>query len=286
MQEELRNKITVIIKTFNRLESLTRLLQSLDKLPYRLTILIADDSNQPYSNEILKRFPKSDIQYHVLPYDSGLSAGRNMLLEKVTTPYFLLCDDDFYLHQSTDLQRVIGIMEENRLDIAGGAFMNYIVVNNARNFARILLSPSKTWRLLTAKPTISRYIGHFVVEDDQCTLLISNRQPEKIIQPCDLVNNFFIGETQRIREMGGWNPGYKLGEHEDFFFRARQKGLRVAYVEGFATGHYPAIPASYRKYRERSLEIKNSFIKESGLSTYREIDTDSGKILFNYNMVH
>ena len=82
--------------------------------------------------------------------------------------------------------------------------------------------------------------------------------------------------------MGAWDNRFKLGEHEDFFFRAKQKGLKIAFVEGFATRHYPQMNSSYRLYRERSTLLKHAFVKKSGFSDYREIDIDSGKILFSY----
>ena len=280
--KNLENDITIIIKTFNRKNSLIKLLRSLENLSCKLHILIADDSQYPYKRDILEKFSSLSLRYYTLPYDSGLAAGRNVLLQHVTTPYFLLCDDDFYLERTTDLDNVIHVMKEHNLDIAGGAFRNYVMVNNIRNLGRILLTPKLAWRLFTSTPIVSRYTGNFILEKDSCTLLISNSAQQEKIYPCDLVNNFFVAKTDRVKDMGAWDNSFKLGEHEDFFFRAKQKGLKIAFVEGFATRHYPQMNSSYRLYRERSTLLKHAFVKKSGFSDYREIDIDSGKILFSY----
>lgn len=280
--KNLENYITVVIKTFNRKRSLIKLLHSLEKLSCKLDILIADDSQYPYKRDILHKFNTLSLRYFTLPYDAGLAAGRNALLQHVNTPYFLLCDDDFYLDRTIDFEEVLNAMKEHNLDIAGGAFRNYIMVNSFRNLCRILLTPRLAWRMVTATPLMSRYTGNFIVENDSCTLLISNRRPGEKIFTCDLVNNFFIAKTQSVKDMGAWDNSFKLGEHEDFFFRAKQKGLKIAFVEGFTTRHYPQLHSSYRVFRERATLLKHAFVKKSGFSNYREIDIDSGKILFSY----
>lgn len=43
----------------------------------------------------------------------------------------------------------------------------------------------------------------------------------------DVVANFFIAKTEKIRALR-WDGDLKLGEHQDFFLRAKQAGLKVA----------------------------------------------------------
>lgn len=43
----------------------------------------------------MKKFGEYNLQYFDLEKDCGLSAGRNFLLNKVQTKYFVLADDDF-----------------------------------------------------------------------------------------------------------------------------------------------------------------------------------------------
>lgn len=52
------------------------------------------------------------MQYYNLEKDCGLSAGRNFLLNKIQTKYFVLADDDFVFDQKTNLERAVQILEE------------------------------------------------------------------------------------------------------------------------------------------------------------------------------
>ena len=277
------DNICILIKTFERKGSLMRLLRSLENAGCRLSILIADDSRFPYKKEILLRFPSLDIHYYTLPFDSGLSAGRNALLEKTKTSFFLLFDDDFAWHKTTDLAAALKIMEEQRLDIGGGIFHNLLSANSVRRLVRILLTPALAWRYFNQIPLESAHIGNFVVENNNCTLRISNKEPrDPSFYPCDLVNNFFIGRTASIRKIGGWDENLKVGEHEDFFLRAKLDRLRTAFLPGFIIKHYPVSDKNYLAFRERAVEFKTQFIQKFGFNSYREVNTDDGTIIFDY----
>ena len=77
-----------------------------------------------------------------------------------------------------------------------------------------------------------------------------------------------------------------MGEHEDFFLRAKQAGLKVAFLSGFGTGHYPAIPiknSAYNQYRVRAAYYKQLFVKKNGFKKYTEKEVETGKILFEFS---
>lgn len=275
--------ISILIKTFERKGSLVRLLRSLENVACRLPLLIADDSRHPYKKEIISSFPSLNISYHTLPFDSGLSAGRNALLEKTRTPFFLLFDDDFAWHKNTNLSAALKMMEEEHLDIGGGTFQNLLSANNLKRLARILLNPALAWQYFRQIPAESSHIGNFTIENNTCTLSITNTQPQSRLPcPCDLVNNFFISRTAGIRELGGWDDKLKVGEHEDFFLRAKLKGLRTAFLPGFIIKHYPVSDRNYLAFRERAVEFKTQFIQKSGFNIYREVNADNGAIIFDY----
>ncbi|MBN8675689.1 MAG: glycosyltransferase [Chitinophagales bacterium] len=277
------DNICLLIKTFERKGSLIRLLCSLEKAGCRLSILIADDSKYPYKKEITGRFSSLDIQYYTLPFDSGLSAGRNALLEKTKTPFFLLFDDDFAWNNKTNLAAALKTMEEQQLDIGGGTFHNLPSGTTVKRLVRILLNPTLAWRYFNQIPLASAHIGNFVVENNNCTLAISNKQPEdSLFCSCDLVNNFFIGRTASIQKIGGWDVDLKVGEHEDFFLRAKLDGLRTAFLPGFVIKHYPVSDKNYLAFRERAVEFKTQFIQKFGFNSYREVNTDDGTIIFDY----
>jgi GT2 family glycosyltransferase len=280
MNQPLHHKLSVLIKTFDRKRSLVKLLHSLQQRHPDLPIFIADDSKEPYRDEIFSRFPQLDIQYYTLPFDTGLSAGRNYLLEKITTPWFLLCDDDFVVDHRLHLASTLATMEQEQLDIGGGCFINYTTTNNLRRFTKILLTPSLAWRYVLNKPLMIHYNGNFHMKNNHCTLSTSYRKPRSRVHYCDLVNNLFIGKTRSVKVMNGWDEDFKVGEHEDFFYRAKLHGLKVALLSDFAVAHYQAASGNYLQYRQRANSFKRLFVEKSGFDSYREIDNDTGNVIF------
>lgn len=275
------NKLSILIKTFNRKGALLRLLRSLEKLNCPLPILIADDSQQPYQQEVISSFAGLNIQYHILPFDAGLAAGRNHLLKQVSTDYFLLCDDDFVFSRDTGLSEGLAMVQKHDLDIGGGTFLNYTSANNIRKIAGLLLKPTLLLRVIKEKPIRSAYIGNFKIENNSCTLFITNHnETGNTFHPCDCVNNFFIGKTSAVQKINGWDETFKVGEHEDFFYRARKNGLKTAFLENFSIRHYPVSNKTYLQFRERSFELKKEFLQKHGFCHYSEINADTGETIF------
>lgn len=249
-------------------------------------ILIADDSKMSSEDLIKSEFSDLPITYLNLPFDTGLSEGRNVLVNHVSTDYFLLCDDDYVFESRTDLDRALEVLKENKLDIVGGEYYNYVNIPNLKVFVRQITHPFRLLRFFLHRYKRSAYIGNFVMKDKDCELQVSYLPPEKEITRCDLVNNFFIAHTATVRSMGGWDKELKMGEHEDFFLRAKQKGLQVAFLANFGTGHYPAIPvknSAYDQYRVRAADFKRRFVKKHGFVNYIEKEISTGKVLFEYS---
>jgi hypothetical protein len=100
---------TILIKTFERPETCQRLIDSIRLYYPEIPILVADDSkeNNKYSDCVLYR----------LPFDSGVSYGRNFLLDKAQTPYVLILDDDCVFTSDTDIELLEEMIGDN--DILG-----------------------------------------------------------------------------------------------------------------------------------------------------------------------
>ncbi|WP_317897497.1 glycosyltransferase family 2 protein [Aurantibacillus circumpalustris] len=277
----MEQKISIIIKTFERPKSLKKLLLSIRNTGYSFPIIIVDDSKVDSGKEIKELFPDLNIKYIPIAFDSGLSKGRNVLLSMLTTPYFLLCDDDFVLDKRSDVGKAFNCIVENNFDIVGGDFYNYVTVSNLKRLVKLIVSePKKLKRYIFNQYETSRYIGNFVINADECKLLISHKKPITSPHRCDIVNNFFIANTESIRKIGGWDDELKLGEHEDFFLRAKQNGLNVAYLDGFGTGHFPIIKSNYKKFRFRASQYKTIFAKKHNFKYYSEILVDNNVVLF------
>lgn len=278
--------LSIIIKTFERPLALLNLLRSIKQLQLTYPIFIADDSRVSSEKIIKQAFPDLTITYLNLPFDTGLSEGRNILVNTVKTSHFLLCDDDYVFDKRTDLNMAFECLQSNGLDIIGGEYYNYVNIPSFKVFIRQLAHPFRLKRFFLKQYKLSAYIGNFVIHNNDCELLVSVNSAKEKVTRCDLVNNFFIANTDSVRSMGGWDKELKMGEHEDFFLRAKQSGLKVAFLSGFGTGHYPAIPvknSAYNQYRVRAANFKQLFVKKHGFKKYTEREKESGKLLFEYS---
>ena len=118
-------EVTIIIKTFERPKALKNLLLSINKAYSKesIRILIADDSRTPF---VLDFKTNHDIKIHTLPFDSGVSYGRNFLLDKIVTKYFITLDDDFVFCSKTRIEDFIKTLNEHEnIDLAAGLVFDY-----------------------------------------------------------------------------------------------------------------------------------------------------------------
>jgi glycosyltransferase involved in cell wall biosynthesis len=180
--------LTAVIKTFERPRVLRRLLTSIKRFFPHLKVIVVDDSRNP---------DKLDgVETIVMPYDSGISAGRNEALGRVITRYVLILDDDFVFTRETDLETTLEIMERQpAIDILGGNVVDLPFYRTVDYTGVQVFSPAKEPTL----PEGSR-IGDLPV--------------------LDKVANFFVARAARLR-LVPWDPELKRMEHADFFTRAR-----------------------------------------------------------------
>ncbi|MCI0394037.1 MAG: glycosyltransferase [Chloroflexi bacterium] len=180
--------LTAVVKTFERPRILQRLLVSIRQLYPQLRVIVVDDSQQP--------LPQEGVETIILPFNSGLSAGRRAGLEQVTTPYVLFLDDDFIFYRHTNLEAALDVMKRQpKIDIMGGDVI-YLPFFNRVDYSKAALFPT------AATPTLppgTRING---------------------LPAYDKVANFFIGRAERVR-LVNWDPALKRLEHADFFTRAR-----------------------------------------------------------------
>ena len=245
----LRN-VTIAVKTFERFASLDALLTSISRLNLACPIIIADDSENKYGGEIQRRHGGIITKYIPLPYNSGLSKGRNVLLEHVETDYFLLCEDDFILDGRTNLAFMAQQMQSD-LDILGGiCFNRELLIENKENalikhLARLKVRTARRillWSLYQSpflrralpvfrKENVWDFYGNFRIVGDVCYIRkLSDADYAPPYTKCDFVPNFFMARTQTLRDNNVyWDNDIKYyGEHLDFFFRVKRRGLKVA----------------------------------------------------------
>jgi len=224
---------TFIIKTLLRPRCVHRLIDSIISTFPRAQILVADDSPVPISRKGIKVFH--------LPNDCGVSFGRNYLVDRVDTPFFVCCDDDVILTHNTQLNKLLKPLRGNTFDLVG----SYYVTENVRF----------VWE------------GIFERFGDVLTFRAGNHGEVDDIYRYDMCHNFFVANTSKVQAVR-WDDELKVGEHTDFFLRALGK-LRVGVDPQTSILHQPETNPEYETFRARLDEYRPLFMKKHGLRVYR-----------------
>lgn len=213
--------LTVLVKTFERPCALGTLLASLGRRWPGLPVLVGDDSADPGPAAAVCR--AHGAGFLPLPYDVGLAAGRNRLVEAAATPLVALFDDDFVCLPATDLGRLAAHVRQGRADLAGG-----MVLQEGEPF---------------------HFGGAMQVKDGALRLraVVTDGEPVYV----DLMPNFFVARRQALLDVPWWEP-LKLSEHHAFFLDAQASGLRSLYDPAVRIDHRPTWPRPYALVRRSS----------------------------------
>ncbi|XP_051736401.1 beta-1,4 N-acetylgalactosaminyltransferase 1a isoform X2 [Ctenopharyngodon idella] len=185
--------VTIATKTFLRYDKLQDLIKSIRQFYPTITIVIADDTKEP------KPVTGPYIEHYIMPFGKGWFAGRNLAVSQVTTKYMLWVDDDFIFTSSTKLEKMVDILERTTLDLVGGA-------------VREVTGYTATYRHI-----ISTDAGD---EEGDCLHIrtgfhhVIEGFPNCVV--ADGVINFFMGRTEKIREVG-FDPRLARVGHLAFF---------------------------------------------------------------------
>jgi len=240
------NEITMIIKTFERPACVSKLVASIYKYYPNAIVRIGDDSEVSCKYDLEKKYANKDLKVYDLPKDCGLSYGRNFLLKKTKTKYFLLLDDDFVFDKKTKILECLQMLIDQDVDILGGYFRNYKIVN--KGFDRLIVLAQSL--LHYELPT--NYIGTLNFDEDARVLSTAYetlRFPE--FEMTDIVHNFFLAKTDKVRDENLWDEDLKLQEHTPFFLEAKRKGFKVATTNQLSTRHMPERLKKYSGFRGR-----------------------------------
>jgi len=227
---EALSQITFIIKAFERPEALERLLASIDKYygyaGKALTVMIADDSKTPHPPT---KSHRCNLVFFQLEFDSGLSHGRNYMLDRVKTKYFLLLDDDFIFTKHTDILEMYRMLESHpQIDILAGTVMN----------------------------------GRKKVRSN-CTIKFTDGILYKIFCPYkredglnyyDFVVNFFLAKSEPIQKIR-WNDEFKLVEHTAFFLDCYRHGIISAEIPKVKVLHKKMSSPHYNQFRKDRAQV-------------------------------
>ena len=221
--EALIRQLTALVKTFERPRVLRRLVASMKRLYPALRIVVVDDSRQP------TRLP--DVETVPMPYDSGISAGRNEGLRHVTTPYVLVLDDDFVFYRHTRLTHALELIERHpQIDIMGGQCVD-LPFYRARPLPRGEIFPTSA----TPVAPLGSFIGGLKVVDK--------------------VSTFYIARTEQLA-LVRWDPELKRIDHADFFTRAL--GVLITVFNPCLRILHARTPFD-RAYMSKRLDLEASF---------------------------
>ena len=210
--------VTAIIKTFERPRVLDRLIRSIRQHYPALKIIVADDSEIPY--------PRDDVEYHVLPFDSGAGRGRNFLVDRVQTKYLLTLDDDMIFTSRTRLHRFAEMLENTPFNLVAGDVKPW---------------DCETWH---------DHGSLNIVGDELVLEKYASVGDWEGIPLYDVVHQFFMAETKIVRSVG-WNDELKTEEHDDFFLRGKGNFV-ITYCADVEIEHFRELDNErYMQFRNR-----------------------------------
>lgn len=231
-------ELAIIIPTFLRDDKLKILINSIsstiDNKKYRLYIAdqgIFSLEKEEYYNQLRRK----GHQVYYLPFNCGLSYSRNFLISKISEPYVLLVDDDFYFTKETNIQNFIYILNSrDSLGVVGGKLKNrndyhFKLYQSNNKLYYIKLNP-KEWYYT---PT---------------TYLI---KPIRFLYS-DIVLNFALFKKELFNDQQ-WNNELKMAEHTYFYWQLKQlKKWDVAFTDTVIATHQNETNSSiYNDFRKK-----------------------------------
>jgi glycosyltransferase involved in cell wall biosynthesis len=212
--------ITVGIKTFLRTPQLAMCLEALVPHPWR-SVVVADDGPIDDEREAMYAGFAARLPLEVLrlPFDTGLSAGRNEIVRRCDSEYLLVLDDDQTVPANVgDLREV---MDENRH--LGGVSCVWL---------------ERGVRRCTACD-IQRRGRYLIKSTDGSKPLRQTSRGLRFVE-FDFVPNSTLFRMDCLRDLA-WDPFYKIGkEHLDFYLSHRALAKwRFAVCTDVEIGHHP-----------------------------------------------
>ena len=260
--------VTIIIKTFLRPKCLLRLLFGIRNKYSYVRIIIADDS----LNKILKEGENSlNIYCIYLPFNTGVSIGRNKCVDMVKTKYLILLDDDMIVSKNTNFELFYDTIEkyQNEIDLLAGTVLD-------RD------SYDALFEVYTQQKTVNILENAILYKHNEITW--SHRQL-----------NFFICKTRLLKDVP-WDNNLKTEEHTEHFYRIYLSGYKVANTTKVEIDHNNDCNESYiyTLFRNKffftyilnkyNLQKFGDTIKSKKQTTFENTLLDARKSLKKYNI--
>lgn len=253
------NKLCFIITTFNRNPLLYKSVESL--LPYLKdnklwSIIIVDQGEMTEEKEnwlndnnfdSINYSRKNNCQqlfYYQVPYNSGLSFCRNYGVKKAKDSgcnYVYISSDSFLMNNS--------ILKLNNL--INNNLFGYDIIGNE-------LFPSVCgWE---AKLNLIPEVGfelNFVDKKSNPDFITNNLS----IWNVEIMRNCFIAKIDTLLETP-WDENFKLGEHEDEFYRLKLAGAKCGWTKDMTLTKMTDRPVEYDRLRNTNFNEGIKYLKQ------------------------
>jgi glycosyltransferase involved in cell wall biosynthesis len=241
--------ITVGVKTFLRTPKLRMCLESLASHAWSEVIVADDGPIDEEREELYKEFSgRLPLVVVRLPFDTGLSAGRNEIVRRCSTNYLLVLDDDQTVPDN--IGALVDVLDE-RPELGG--------------ISCVWLE--KSGRKCTACDV--RVEGRRIVKEAAADKEILTTRDGLRYVVFDFVPNSTLFRMACLADQS-WDPFYKIGkEHLDFFLSHQRLGRwKFAVSLDVVIGHHPeGETADYGEFRhgERVRASERYFLRKFGV---------------------
>ena len=254
------DNITFIVKTFKRYNCLDKFLTSCYQFFPDAQVYIADDNDDKEYNQYFYRcFPKAKV--FRMPFDSGLSAGRNLLIDRSKRPFIFLLDDDFIFTEKTRLDKFADIMNsDKKIGIVGG-----VCVESGQE------THYEHW--LELKGGILRHTP----DGDKWETRAGVR-----CKQTGCVLNFSLIRRNLFRDVK-WDDDLKIVEHSDFFLQLNKykNKWKIYFTPEVSIIHLKVRDEDYSKYRMRWQMFFTIFFKKWGIHKLVDMNGHTLELLEN-----
>ncbi|CAH1245982.1 B4GALNT2 [Branchiostoma lanceolatum] len=232
---QVKDRVTVIVKTFLRYSRLKDAIQSVDNVHPGTRIVVADDT----PDSLFTNFQSSNVDHFRMPAYQGYFAGRNLGLSQVYTEYFFYIDDDMEITKNTKLELLLSFLDKTNFHLvsvdAGHPALSSIFIPLG----------NKTHRCFVQKP----YPGYYHEIADMPGFFVN-----------DAPVNAFLGSTNEVKAVGfDPHPTLSRKAHEEFFLSALGR-LRIATCGHCSVRHMKkkgSESGNYKTYRYGDTISKN-----------------------------
>jgi hypothetical protein len=248
IEKYIEKNVTICFKTIYRKDLLYEHINDIRHILPNINIIVADDSHSKYiikNKNIINKF--NNIEYLELPYDSGLSYGRNKAVEKVKTKYTIITDDSRCITDIKQIYDLVYFMEHNnKYDVICGNSLERGVFSGKFTYLFDIINKNNIKNMIKQNKQIKIKIKHKNIQN----LEIINKKLN--LYKTHIGINCFISKTSTLKKYK-WDDNLKLREHKHFFLKLFINNINVLYCDKFIFKQYSS---KLRKYDENGINLR------------------------------